>query len=129
MFCYLIPMRHLPLFVLFAFMTSASADERKIFHDTWGTAQQCARKPIKSGGTVLAQPFEIGAQWLKQGRLWCKLNWGPIEARDGGFFTGANAQCGEDSLRGYFISMRLTNDKLTLRWDFPVSNGPLSRCN
>ncbi len=108
--------------------TPAVAGERSVFFGTWGTAKQCAREPIRSGGTVLAEPFVIGANWLKQGQHWCRLRWGPLEVRDDGFFTAAHAQCGEDAVRGYFLGMILLGEDLTLRWDFPVSNGPLQRC-
>jgi hypothetical protein len=106
----------------------AAADERAVFHGTWGTAKQCARALIKPGGTVHAQPFEISSGWLKQGQFGCSLRWGPVEPREDGFFTGAHAQCGEDAARSYFIGMVLSGEDLILRWDFPVSNGPLQRC-
>lgn len=116
------------LIALPAALPAEAADKRKVFYGNWGTAKQCSRIPIKPGGTVLSEPFEIDARWLKQGQLWCKLNWGPIEARKGGFFTGAHAICGEDAVRGYFLGMELVGDALTLRWDFPRANGPLARC-
>ena len=106
----------------------AGAGGHDPFLGTWGTAEQCARAPSKPGGTVLAAPFEIGRLWMKQGQLWCKLDWGPVETGDDGAFTAATAQCGEDSVRGYFIGLRLAGDELTLRWDFPHQNGPLRRC-
>jgi len=124
---------HLPrllalVFVLLNVPALADSSDHDRFLGTWGTAEQCARSPIKPGGTVLAEPFEIGRLWMKQGQLWCKLDWGPVETGDEGAFTAATAQCGEDSVRGYFLGMRLVGDELTLRWDFPHSNGPLKRC-
>ena len=106
----------------------AEDDARAPFFGIWGTAQQCARAPIKPGGSVLAEPFEIGAEWLKQGPLWCGLDWFPVQARQNGAFTGARAQCGEDSIQGYNLRMELSDDALTLRWGFLISNGPLMRC-
>lgn len=120
-------LRHLLLLIVL-FTGPANADDHEQFLGIWGTADQCARAPIKPGGTVLAAPFEIGRLWLKQGQLWCKLDWGPVEIGDDGAFTAAMAQCGEDSVRGYFIGMRLVGDALTLRWNFPHQNGPLRRC-
>ena len=108
---------------------TAEEGERADFFGTWGTAQQCARAPIKPGGTVLAEPFEIRPGWLRQGRIWCRLRWFPIESRGDGLFTGANAQCGEDAVRGYFLRMELSGDDLTLRWGLQRSNGPLARCS
>lgn len=120
----------LPLLTAFIALVGApaAAGDRAVFYGTWGTAKQCSRAPIRPGGTVLAEPFVISSEWLRQGSFWCRLNWGPMETRKNGFFTGAHAQCGEDSVRGYFLGMSLSGDDLTLRWDFPVSNGPLRRC-
>ncbi|WP_029065838.1 hypothetical protein [Labrenzia sp. DG1229] len=114
------------LFALFA--TPASAGEHVAFLGTWGTKAQCARTPVQPGGTLLSEPFEIGRNWLRQGQLWCALKWGPVEARENGAFTAANAQCGEDSERSYLIGMQLTGDELILRWNFPHKSGSLNRC-
>ena len=92
----------------------ASVDERKQFYASWGTPKQCARTPIKPGGTVLSQLYEISSKWLRQGSLWCSLNWGPLEFRKDSIFTAAHAQCGEDTLRSYFLGMELFGDKLRL---------------
>ena len=110
--------------------TTAFADsgEHSRFLGTWGTSKQCNHDPIKPGGTVLATPFEIRADWLRHGTLWCQLDWGPVEQRDSGYFTGANARCGEDAVRDYFLGMTLTGDALTLRWQPFLANGPLARC-
>lgn len=117
-----------PFLVIALLASPAVADERDAFYGTWGTAQQCARAPIKPGGTVLAEPFEIDAEWLKQGTLWCRLSWVPLQPREDGAFTGAQAQCGEDSLRGYFLRMELVGEALTLRWGLLTQTGPLERC-
>ncbi|MEL7137883.1 MAG: hypothetical protein AAFP67_02480 [Pseudomonadota bacterium] len=107
----------------------AGADEREAFYGSWGTPKQCARAPIKEGGTVPAEPFEIGPLWLKHGRVWCRLRWYPIEQRENGAFTGAQAQCGEDSVRSYFIGMERSDDSLRLRWDFELkTKDPLRLC-
>ncbi|MEM7240345.1 MAG: hypothetical protein AAF501_21300 [Pseudomonadota bacterium] len=106
----------------------AAAGQRADLYGTWGTAKQCERAPIVPGGTALAEPFVITADWLKQGRLWCRLDWYPVEQRAAGIFTGADAHCGEDAVRGYILGMDLTDDALTLRWNVLLSNGPLMRC-
>ena len=120
----------LPLLIALIVLLAApaGADDRSALYGTWGTAKQCTRAPVKPGGTVLSEPFVIGPEWLRQGTFWCRLTWGPMEPRENGVFTGAHAQCGEDAARGYFLGMILTGDDLTLRWDFPLSNGPLQRC-
>ena len=108
---------------------AAAAAEREVFYGEWGTAKQCARQPIKEGGTLLAQPYELGETWLKQGNLYCQLNWGPIEQRGGGgSFTAAHAACGEDTIRSYFLGLELRGEQLRLTWGFPTSSPPLSRC-
>jgi len=123
-------MRYICLIVFITFTTAANAtgDLRKNFHGTWGTMKECARAPIKSGGTVLLEPTKIGPRWLKQGKVWCSLDWGPVETRKDGFFTAARAQCGEDSVRSYFLGMKLTGNNLRLRWGFPGLSDLLARC-
>lgn len=106
----------------------AFADNRAAFYGTWGTAKQCARAPIKDGGTVLSEPFVINEEWLIHGAIHCSLNWGPIDTLEHGLFTAATAKCGEDFARSYFLGMRLENDTLYILWDFHHKNGPLNRC-
>ena len=115
-------------FLFCAIPALAIAEEREPFFGSWGTPQQCAREPIKPGGTVLASPIEIDIDWLRQGQIWCRLTWFPVEPRGDGQFTGARAQCGEDSVQDYILGMTLADDALTVRWSFLVSNGPLGRC-
>ena len=116
------------LLILLPTVAMAQKDSRAAFYGTWGTPAQCTREPVKPGGTVLSQPFEISSGWLKQGDFWCGLNWGPIARRSNGLFAGAHAQCGEDAQRSYFIGLELSDSNLRIRWDFPFSNGPLARC-
>lgn len=119
--------------VLFSFLaitpSPTLADGRESLFGTWGTAAQCARKPLKPGGTVLAEPFLINDEWLRHGQLWCRLRWFPIENRENELFTGAFAQCGEDSVRSYMLRMTLATDNtLNLKWGLARSNGPLAIC-
>ena len=116
------------LIAVLTFPAAADAAGRDVFYGTWGTAQQCARAPVKPGGTVLAEPFEINAKGMRQGLFWCRLRWLPVAARDKGFFTGALAQCGEDGVRDYHLRMKLSDKTLTLHWSFQQSSGPLTRC-
>jgi len=108
-------------------LANATGDPRDAFFGVWGTSAQCSGEPIIDGGTVRAAPYVIDADWLKHGQVWCRLNWFPVETRENGAFSGASAQCGEDSVRGYRINMELEGGQLTLRWDFPQV-GPLMRC-
>jgi len=103
-------------------------DDRARFLGVWGTDRQCAGAPIKPGGTVLAEPFHIGEDWLRHGPVWCRLTWFPVERRADGLFTGAYAQCGEDSVRDFLLRLELSGETLTLRWGLTLSNGPLAGC-
>ena len=106
----------------------ANAAEQTVFYGIWGTKNQCAGNPIKPGGTVLDTPFEISKDWLRQGGQWCRLNWGPVEKRKQGYFSVANALCGEDNAQSYFLGFVLAKNDLTIRWAFPHKSGPLNKC-
>jgi len=121
-------MRYIFLITLFILSSPAFADEREALYGTWGTEKQCARAPLKPGSLVQSEPFVINSQWLKRGVIWCKLAWFPIETRENGFFTGANALCGEDTLQSYLLSMTLADKELTIIWGFPNKHGPLKQC-
>lgn len=102
--------------------------EHEPLYGTWGTEAQCARALLLPGGTKLAEPVQIDADWLRQGQLWCRLAWFPVSQRPDGLFTGAFAQCGEDAVRDYRLGLFLENDMLTLRWTLTYAQGPLHRC-
>ncbi len=114
--------------LLTLFAAPATADQRQAFYGTWGTAQQCARDPIMTGGTVLAEPFKINSDGVRQGPIWCSLKWFPMQTRKDDLFTAAIAQCGEDGIRDFFLRMKLSGGELTLIWSMLRSNGPLARC-
>lgn len=117
------------LILLLALPCQLRADERHApFFGTWGTPAQCARDLITPGGSVNHAPFEIDTKWLRHGELWCQLQWGPVEDRNGALFTVANARCGEDTVSGYLLGMTKSDDSLVLRWTLFWKNGPLRRC-
>lgn len=120
-------MRYALIFTLLATPIAAS-DKHSDFYGTWGTPSQCAKAPIIEGGTYLDEPFVIGPDWLKHGPVYCSLSWGPMAKRKDGPFTIATAKCGEDSVRGYTLGLRLKSEALELTWDFFLRNGPLQRC-
>ena len=62
--------RLIVLFLVCIGTLHANADPHGAIHGTWGTQKQCEQEPIKAGGTRLAQPFTIDAQWLRHGQLW-----------------------------------------------------------
>ncbi|MEO1456818.1 MAG: hypothetical protein AAFV49_04505 [Pseudomonadota bacterium] len=119
-------MRILALVLLLAL--PAGAGERDAFYGTWGTEKQCAGEPITPRGTVPAAPYVIGPDWLRHGRTWCRLAWYPLQPREDGMFTAAEAQCGEDSVRDYFLRMERVGETLILRWDFLLTTGPMRQC-
>ena len=120
-------MRSALLMVLIAY--PAIADDRSMFYGLWGTEQQCTRQPMIPDGTIRHEPYHIDRDWLRHGKTWCHLSWFPIQPRPDGAFTGARAQCGEDSVRGYTLRLNLTGDAMTLRWDVFWAKGPLKRCD
>jgi len=117
-------------FALAAIPVHAGGDN--FVHGLWGTAAQCAQELIKPGGTRLAEPFEIGPEWLRQGDIWCKLTWFDPQERAQGIFIGARARCGEDSLQGFWLGMAFDRsgdaEQLSLIWNENLVNGPLERC-
>lgn len=122
-------MRYIYLIVIFIFSTPAIADKHQALYGIWGSEKQCARAPLKPGSLIQSEPFIINSQWLKRGVIWCKLSWLPIEKRKDGFFTGANALCGEDTLAQYTLSMTLERDELTILWGIANKKGPLKMCS
>jgi hypothetical protein len=121
-------MRFIFLIIAVIFTTPAIADKRETLYGTWGTDKQCARAPVVPGSLVESEPFVINSQWLRRGVIWCKLSWFPVEDRENGFFTGANALCGEDTIQNYILSMTLANDELTILWGHSNKKGPLKLC-
>ena len=117
------------LFVLTIFTMPAFAADRSLLYGKWGTEAQCNGALITPQGTKRAAPFDIRPDWLKHGDVWCYLNWGTVAPTSGGgIFTVAQAQCGEDAVRGYNIKFRLDESELTLVWNLWIKNGPLMRC-
>lgn len=121
-------MRFLLLAMAIILTTPAHADKREKLYGTWGTQKQCNRAPIVPGSLVESEPFMINSHWVKRGVIWCKLSWFPIEDREDGFFTGANALCGEDTIQNYILSMTLAKDELTILWGHSNRKGPLKLC-
>ncbi len=111
--------------LIWVIATPLFAENRAPFLGTWGTPHQCAGDPIIQGGTKRAAPFEITADWIRNGETWCALRWFRVQ---GGDFVSTRARCGEDSAITYRLDMVLNTDRLTLIWDEALVNGPLFRC-
>ena len=117
------------LFIALSLVTvSAYASDREALFGDWGTSAQCARELITPKGTKHAAPFVINSEWLRHGDSWCYLNWGTVAPSSDGLFAVAQAQCGEDAVRGYTINFRLNGEELNLSWDLWHKVGPLMRC-
>jgi len=112
----------------FAFLFLATLALANPLEGRWGTPAQCAGQPLIEGGTRLAAPIEVGAEWLKQGEVWCRLTWFDPQPRANGLYQAARAQCGEDTVQGYNLGFVLAGEALTLLWDEALVNGPLWRC-
>ena len=114
---------------LVLFIAPAHANDKEPLYGKWGTEAQCAGELITPKGTKRASPFDFQSQWLRNGEVWCRMNWGVVDKTEGGLFTVAQGQCGEDSVRGYNINFRLVGDELTLVWNLWHKVGPLMRCD
>jgi hypothetical protein len=117
---------------LFVFVTgfflSSIATGHEALHGLWGTEAQCARTLITPQGTKRASPFDIRADWLGHGDVWCRLLWSSVVATDSGTVAMAKGLCGEDAVRDYQIRFNLAGDALTIIWNMQHNNGPLRRC-
>jgi len=116
------------LVVLSSFTHPALALDREPIYGKWGTEAQCSGALIIEKGTKHANPFDIRADWLERGDVWCRLDWVFSDSTPGGIFAIAKALCGEDSAREYQINFNLNGDELILVWDEQFENGPLKRC-
>ena len=119
----------LAFMALFIVVTATHANDQEPLYGKWGTEAQCAGELITPKGTKRASPFDIQSQWLRNGEVWCRMNWGVVDKTEDGLFTVAQGQCGEDSVRGYNINFRLVGDELTLVWNLWHKVGPLMRCD
>lgn len=108
--------------------SSVFADKRSMLYGEWGTEAQCARAPIVASGTKLSAPFNLQADWLGHGDVWCRLIWTSTLKRSSGLLAVADALCGEDAVYRYRIEFSLSSNELSIRWNQEFKNGPLSRC-
>ncbi len=107
----------------------ALAFDRDSLIGEWGTEQQCEGELITPTGTKHATPFEIRPDWISYGDVWCRLNWATASPSSTDTFETVKALCGEDSVRDYQITFKLSDDDaLTIVWNQWHKNGPLMRC-
>lgn len=95
---------------------------------TWGTTAQC--NADKAGGKQKQRffPLVINNEWIKQGMIYCHLQWQGHSSLGTVTRAQALAQCGEDTLREYQISLNLENKKLIVRWSKDFSTKALEAC-
>lgn len=115
-------------FTLLGVSADSLGADRQLLYGQWGTEAQCARTLITPRGTRRASPFDIRADWLGHGDVWCRLIWSSVVDRSDGLTAVALALCGEDAVRDYQLRFNLSNGALTLIWNLQHQNGPLMRC-
>jgi len=108
-------------------MTSVVSGQDAL-HGLWGNEAQCSRALITPKGTKRASPFDIRADWLGHGDVWCRLIWSSVVPSQQGMVAIAKGLCGEDAVRDYQIRFNLVADELTIIWNMQHRNGPLYRC-
>ena len=95
---------------------------------TWGTASQCAELAAGGSDNPALMPYQISSEWIRQGFLYCILAWRGEAQIDGETRYFADAQCGEDDLRDYRISLELRQRRLQIRWSDDFSTTALQAC-
>lgn len=110
------------------FTSAVGAADLDSLYGEWGTEMQCSRTLITPRGTRHASPFVIKRDWLQHGEVWCRLNWITEGTTTDGYYAMASALCGEDGVRSFRLSFKLSGDLLTLSWNPRLINGPLRRC-
>ena len=94
----------------------------------WGTAEQCAVLRAGADEHPGKATYRIDADWIIQGLVHCQVRWLGSEQTGNGKRYSAMAQCGEDDLRDYRLSMLLNADGLSIRWSFDYVTPVLQRC-
>lgn len=117
------------LVVAFMLNVPALAANPDALYGQWGTKAQCEGALITPKGTKRATPFKIKPDWLEHGDVWCRLTWSRVSTTSNGVTGVAWSLCGEDSVRGYFITFNLIGDELSLIWNQQFQNGPLMSCD
>lgn len=118
-----------PLALLLAVAAAPADAGPEAIYGTWGSAAQCIGAPSIAGGTRRAAPVEISESWLRQGEIWCRLDWFDTGAAgvSRGYFA-ARALCGEDAARDHALGAHFDGSTLTLIWNQEWIDGPLQRC-
>ncbi len=94
----------------------------------WGTAEQCSAFRLGKADNPSQFPYRISAEWVGQGNIYCYLSWQEAEQADDDFRVSARAQCGEDNLREYQLTLSLQQEKLRIRWSDDFTTRALEAC-
>ena len=95
---------------------------------SWGNAAQCARLAAGGSDNPGLMPYQISADWLRQGFLYCYLAWRGQTRVDGETRYFADASCGEDDLRDYRLTLELRDRRLQIRWSEDFTTAALEAC-
>lgn len=95
---------------------------------SWGTAAQCARQTAGKTDNPGRLPYQISHDWIRQGFLYCQMTWRGQQPSGDATRYYAHAQCGEDDLRDYRITLLLRQRRLEIRWSPDFSTAALEPC-
>jgi len=95
---------------------------------TWGTAEQCHAHNAGEIDNPRFNPYLIGSEWIRQGNVYCYLSWHEKRHDGDGLQAHALAQCGEDNLREYRLTLRLQQERLRIRWSDDFTTRALEAC-
>ena len=95
---------------------------------TWGTEAQCGELAAGGSDNPARMPYEINADWIRQGFLFCSLAWRGETRIDGKSRYFADASCGEDDLRDYRVTLELRDRRLRIRWSADFTTAALEAC-
>lgn len=95
---------------------------------TWGSEAQCDAFAADGSDNPALMPYEISADWIRQGFLYCALSWQGETRIDGEPRYFADASCGEDDLRDYRLTLELRDRRLRIRWSDDFTTTALEAC-
>lgn len=95
---------------------------------TWGSPAQCEAHRSGEIDNPALYPTQISGEWIRQGMIYCYLQWRDQSPGLSGLQAIADAQCGEDTLREYRLVLELQHETLRIHWSSDFSTAGLQRC-